>query len=192
MISYFKYKLFKFLNGLENQYSEKYFLEKNKAFFTLSENAKISHKATISPFHWINNGKLHIVLKKNARIKEDVLIQGSAKIILGENSFIGQYSTIGANQSIIIGDNVMIAQAVSIRDTDHTFSNLVEPMLNQGINTAAVMIKDNVWIGYGAVITKGVTIESGAIIAANAVVTKNVPENTIVGGVPARIIKKRE
>ena len=54
-----------------------------------------------------------------------------------------------------------------------------------------VEIKDNVWIGYGAVITKGVTIESGVIIGANAVVTKDVPANAIVGGVPAKIIKFR-
>ena len=87
---------------------------------------------------------------------------------------------------------MMIADSVSIRDTDHEFSKLYEPMINQGIKTAPVIIKDNVWIGYGAVINKGVTIHSGAIIGANAVVTKDVPENCIVGGVPAKVIKQRE
>ncbi|MBO0320981.1 acyltransferase [Muricauda sp. CAU 1633] len=119
-------------------------------------------------------------------------MQGSGKLILGENSFIGSFSVIGVNESISIGKNVLIAQSVSIRDTDHVFSDLDTPIIDQGESTAGVVIKDNVWIGYGAVITKGITIDSGAIIAANAVVTKDVPENAIVGGVPARIIKYRE
>lgn len=85
----------------------------------------------------------------------------------------------------------MIASSVSIRDTDHRFDRLDIPMISQGIVTAPIVIKDNVWIGHGAVITKGVTIESGAIIAANAVVTRDVPANAIMGGVPAKLIKYR-
>jgi acetyltransferase-like isoleucine patch superfamily enzyme len=85
----------------------------------------------------------------------------------------------------------MIANAVSIRDTDHNFKDLDIDMLQQGIQTEPVYIKDNVWLGHGVVITKGVTIHSGAIVAANAVVTKDVPENAIVEGVPAKIIKYR-
>jgi len=85
----------------------------------------------------------------------------------------------------------MIANAVSIRDTDHNFTDTSVDMINQGIKTDPIFIKDNVWLGHGVVITKGVTINSGAIIAANAVVTKNIPSNAIVGGVPAKIIKYR-
>ena len=64
-------------------------------------------------------------------------------------------------------------------------------MKNQGIHTSPIIIEDDVWVGYGAVITKGVTISKGAIIGANAVVTKDVPKYAIVGGVPAKIIKYR-
>ncbi|MEC7770003.1 MAG: acyltransferase [Bacteroidota bacterium] len=136
--------------------------------------------------------RLSVTLDRRAKINHDVILQGSGKIVLGENSFIGSFSVIGANESVVIGKNVMIAQGVSIRDTDHNFDDLHKPMLNQGIKTKPILIKDNVWIGYGAVITKGVTIHSGAIVAANAVVTKDVPKNTIVGGVPAKILKRRE
>jgi acetyltransferase-like isoleucine patch superfamily enzyme len=59
------------------------------------------------------------------------------------------------------------------------------------MQTAPVYIEDDVWLGHEVVITKGVTVHSGAIVAANAVVTKDVPENTIVGGVPTKIIKYR-
>ena len=85
----------------------------------------------------------------------------------------------------------MIADGVTIRDTDHNYLDTKIDMINQGFSTSPVIIKDNVWIGFGAVITKGVTINSGAIVGANAVVTKDVPENAIVAGVPAKIIKYR-
>ncbi|WP_281753092.1 acyltransferase [Neptunitalea chrysea] len=136
-----------------------------------------------------NNLKVH--LGKNVTILDYVIIQGSSSLYIDDNSFIGEFSVIGVNKEIKIGKNVMIAQAVSIRDTDHEFRNVTKPMKYQGITTSAIFIEDDVWIGYGAVITKGVKIGKGSIIAANAVVTKDVPEGSIVAGVPARVIKKR-
>jgi acetyltransferase-like isoleucine patch superfamily enzyme len=150
----------------------------------------IEKRVQINQFN-IGKNSLEIVMDLKSYIKHDVILQGSGKIYLGQRSYIGSYSVIGCNESIEIGKDVMIADAVSIRDTDHRFERLDIPMKDQGIVTAPVVIKDNVWIGYGAVITKGVTIESGAIIGANAVVTKDVPANAIVGGVPAKIIKFR-
>ncbi|HET8573279.1 MAG TPA: acyltransferase [Edaphocola sp.] len=133
-----------------------------------------------------------VILDEGARLKNDVIIQGTGKLYIGKKSYISSFSVIGVNKSITIGKNVMIADGVSIRDTDHCFDDLSIPMIEQGITTAPVVIEDNVWIGYGAVVTKGVNIGAGAIIAANAVVTKDVPANAIVGGVPARIIKFRD
>ncbi|MBR76462.1 MAG: acetyltransferase [Flavobacteriales bacterium] len=86
----------------------------------------------------------------------------------------------------------MIAQAVTIRDTDHNFNSIDLPMIKQGITTSSVLIDDDVWIGHGVIITKGVKIGKGSIIAAGAVVTKDIPAYSIAGGVPARVIKKRE
>ena len=135
--------------------------------------------------------KLHITLSGKNTISSNVIIQGSGKLTLGERSFIGQNSVIGVNETINIGSEVMIAQSVSIRDTDHCFDNVNIPMSRQGIKTAPIIISNDVWIGYGAVITKGVTIGEGAIIGANAVVTKDVPPYAIMGGVPAKLIKYR-
>jgi acetyltransferase-like isoleucine patch superfamily enzyme len=64
-------------------------------------------------------------------------------------------------------------------------------MFKQGIITSPIIVCDDVWVGYGVSILKGVTIGTGAIIAAGSVVTKNVPPYSIVGGVPAKIIKMR-
>ncbi|UZD23867.1 acyltransferase [Algoriphagus halophytocola] len=168
----------------------KYFFLKHRKHLVLKGNNIIQRRLCINVFNY-NNNILKITLDKRASLKHDVIIQGSGSIFLGKKSFIGSFSVIGSNESIYIGDNVMVAQSVSIRDTDHNFSDLETPMISQGIVTAPIIIEDDVWIGYGAVITKGVTIGKGAIVAANAVVTKDVPEYAIVGGVPAKIIKYR-
>jgi len=86
----------------------------------------------------------------------------------------------------------MIAQCVSIRDTDHNFEDCNIAMIDQGIVTDSIIIENDVWICHGAVVTRGVTIGKGSIIAANAVVTKDIEPYTIVGGIPAKLIKKRK
>jgi acetyltransferase-like isoleucine patch superfamily enzyme len=153
--------------------------------------AVVFPKVMLNPFT-LGRRQLEIELGPRTVLYPYVLIQGSGKMTLGDRSFIGSFSVIGCNAEVHIGNGVMIAQNVSIRDTDHGFEDLHTPMIDQGIRTAPVRIHDNVWIGHGAVITKGITIGSGAIVAANAVVTKDVPENAIVGGVPAKIIRYRE
>lgn len=121
-----------------------------------------------------------------------MIIQGSGKLTFGARSFVGEYSVIGCNSEIEIGQDVMIAQAVTIRDTDHAFDRLDLPMNRQGIVTAPISIGDDVWIGHGASILKGVTIGKGAVIAAGAVVNRDVASMEIVGGVPARVIGRRD
>ena len=113
----------------------------------------------------------------------------SSQISLGDNSGIGDNSYIQGK--VIIGNNVMMAPNVAIIATNHNFDRKDIPMNQQGSVDVAINIEDDVWIGYGAKILAGVTINKGVIIAAGAVVTVDVPEYTIVGGVPARMIKKR-
>lgn len=153
-------------------------------------NVVIEKRVSIKPFLG-SKKSLKVELRKNSLLKHDIIIQGTGLFVLGENSYVSSFCVIGVNEKIVIGNNVMIADSVSIRDTDHNFDDLNSDMISQGINTSEIIIKDNVWIGYGAVITKGVVINEGAIIAANAVVTKDVPPNSIVGGVPAKVIKTR-
>ncbi len=149
------------------------------------------NRCSVRPFYG-NDSVIKITMDHGAHLYSDVIIQGSGQFRLGRDSYIQSHSVIGCNESITIGDNVMIANAVSIRDTDHEHKNLNTPMIRQGMITAPIVIQDNVWIGHGAVITKGITISSGAIVGANAVVTNDVPPNAIVGGVPAKLIRYRE
>ena len=168
-----------------------YYLFKYKNTLTVGTKCIIEKNFNIRLFSH-SNSKLKILFKDNNSVYSNVTIQGSGKLFVGINTFIGSNSIIGVNDSIIIGDNVMIADGVSIRDTDHNFHDINTLINKQGITTSPIVISNNVWIGYGAVITKGVSIGEGAIIGANAVVTKNVESNAIVGGVPAKLIRFRE
>jgi acetyltransferase-like isoleucine patch superfamily enzyme len=92
---------------------------------------------------------------------------------------------------VTIGDDCLIGEYVSIRDADHG-TRPGSPMRVQEHVSAPVRIGDDVWIARGVVILKGVTVGNGAIVAANSVVTRDVPAMAVVGGVPARLIKYRE
>lgn len=183
--------LYKIWSKINNKISTGLFVF--KYFFLIERQGKITigYGVKLIPFWW-EKTKLRIIFKPNSRIKSTVIIQGSGTLVIGENSYISSFCVIGVNNSITIGKNVMIADGVSIRDTDHNFSDINIDIIKQGKSTQPITIQDNVWIGHGAVITKGVTIHSGAIIAANAVVTKDVAKNTVVGGVPAKLLKHRD
>jgi acetyltransferase-like isoleucine patch superfamily enzyme len=126
-------------------------------------------------------------------IKRDAyIIIGKGKLRVGEHSAIGKRSEISLNGGeIIIGNFVRIASNVFITNANHAFSKTDTPIMNQEIMIRNVIIEDDVWIGHGAIILPGVTVGKGAIIAAGSVVTKDVPEFTVVGGNPARFIKSR-
>jgi acetyltransferase-like isoleucine patch superfamily enzyme len=93
--------------------------------------------------------------------------------------------------NLTIGDNVLIAGHCLIIPANHVFTDINIPISNQGETKKGIIIEDNVWIGSGCRILDGITIGTGAIIAAGAVVNKDVLPNTIVGGVPAKLIKNR-
>ncbi len=106
---------------------------------------------------------------------------------------IGDYTRIGIHNTIIgpvcIGNHVNLAQGITITALNHNFEDASKRIDEQGISTKPVVIGDDVWIGANAVILPGVTIGSHCVVAAGAVVTKDVPDNCVVGGIPAKVIK---
>jgi acetyltransferase-like isoleucine patch superfamily enzyme len=116
---------------------------------------------------------------------------GLTTLSIGNGTYIGRLVHINAWQSVTIGCNVLIGDRVFISDADHNFADTHRPIRLQGDSfRGAVFLQDGCWIGIGAVILPGVTIGRNAIVAANAVVTKDVPACAVVGGVPAKIIKQ--
>jgi len=114
------------------------------------------------------------------------------EVSIGAKTVIGQECTISAYQQVSIGRECIIADRVMLIDFDHGVTEVERPIRLQGIYKRDVRVGHNVWIGYGACILRGVGVGENSIIGTSAVVTKDVPENAVVGGVPARVIRMRE
>lgn len=116
------------------------------------------------------------------------------ELVIGDNVSIGEHSHITCANKLIIGNGVLTGKKVLITDNAHgaskkeTLNEL--PILREIVSKGPVVIEDNVWIGEMVSIMPGVHIGKGAIIAANAVVTKNIPDYAVVGGNPAKILKQ--
>jgi len=117
--------------------------------------------------------------------------ENKTRIKIGDNVSIGNNSFISANNNIEIGDNVIMSAYVFIADHDHGFrdveKNIGQQPLSEGGN---VKIGDNVFLGVKSSILKNVTIGERAVVAADAVVTRDVPAYSMVAGNPAKIIKR--
>lgn len=127
-----------------------------------------------------------IIVKDNFRIysPKRIVINKGAKLILG-SGYINSFVNINCSESIKIGYGVAISENVIIRDSD---SHEIKSEATH-VNTKPIVIGNKVWIGMNVIILKGVTIGDGAIIAAGAVVNRDVPPKSLVGGIPAQIIK---
>ena len=127
---------------------------------------------------------------------DNVNVERRAKFALGGGIFIGSGSGLGVNCSVHgplrIGDNVMMGPDVTILTQTHNIDRINIPMGQQGMRVSEVVIGNDVWIGMRAIIMPGVKVGNGAVIGAGAVVTKDVPDYAVVGGVPAKIIRFRK
>lgn len=152
---------------------ENVFIEKNVKILRFPKNVQIGNQ---------------VVLKEGARICS---CNQNAKINIGENTTFGYHSFLFSSESIEIGNNCLIAPFVYIVDSDHNIEKgkLINEQPN---NTAPVKIGNDVWIGTGAKILKGVSIENGAVIAAGAIVRNDVKAYEIHGGIPAKKISDRK
>jgi acetyltransferase-like isoleucine patch superfamily enzyme len=111
---------------------------------------------------------------------------------VGDKTVMGQECTISAYQRVRIGKECVIADRAMFIDFDHGIVEVERPIRLQGIYKRDVEVGNNVWIGYGACVLRGVSIGDNSVIGTNSVVTKDVPANAVVGGIPARIIRMRE
>lgn len=153
--------------------------------------ARISPEARIHP----REGRIQI--GPGCSIASTVIVQGNVK--LGKNcsvqagSILIGYGTreIPSGQ-IRIGDNVRIAPGVQMIAANHRFENTERPITEQGLEFKPIVIEDDVWVAGRVIITAGVTIGTGSVLAAGAVVTRDVAPWSIVGGVPAKLIKSRK
>ena len=114
------------------------------------------------------------------------------EVRIGAKTVLGQECTISAYRRVSIGRECVIADRVMLIDFDHGVVDVERPIRLQGIYKRDVEVGHNVWIGYGACVLRGVRVGDNAILGTSAVVTKDVPDNAVVAGVPARVIRMRE
>lgn len=128
---------------------------------------------------------------KNITIERKAFFGRGAGIVIGNNAGIGVNASIQG--PLTIGNDVMMGPDVIIYTRNHKMADLTRPIRTQGEAEARpVRIGDDVWIGARVIILPGVSIGKGSVIGAGAVVTKDVPEYSVVGGVPAKVIRKRK
>ncbi|MCU5745375.1 sugar O-acetyltransferase [Staphylococcus sp. SQ8-PEA] len=123
----------------------------------------------------------------NLELLPPFYVDYGSNIFLGKNVFINHGSYFMDANRIIVGDNVFIGPNVGLYTAKHPLTHVQR---NRGLEQALpIKIGSNVWIGANVSVLPGVTIESGAVISAGSVVTRDVPKNAIVAGIPAKIIK---
>lgn len=129
---------------------------------------------------------------KGLNVDAGVKIFNPGNVSVGDNCFFGAGTRLYAwNERITIGSDVMIAADVLMITRNHGHDRLDIPMTRQGYSNAPIVIEDDVWIGFRAVVLAGVTVGRGSIVGSGAVVTRDVAPYSVVGGVPARVIKSR-
>ncbi len=113
------------------------------------------------------------------------------EVWIGAKTVLGQECTISAYQHVSIGRECVIADRAMFIDFDHGVVEVERPVRLQGIYKRDVRIGNNVWIGYGACVLRGVTVGDNTVLGTYAVCVSDVPDNAVVGGVPARLIRMR-
>ena len=111
---------------------------------------------------------------------------------IGPKTVFGQECTISSYKRVRIGEQCVIADRAMFIDFDHGVTEVERPIRVQGIYKRELVVGSNVWIGYNACFLRGVRVGDNSIVGTNSVVTKDVPANAVVGGVPARLIRMRE
>jgi maltose O-acetyltransferase len=128
-----------------------------------------------------------VSIGRNSFIERGARIVVKSTLSIGENVYIGKNVTIVAFSPLVIESETLIGENVSIHTENHG-----PYFAREQFSSSPILIGTRVWLGAGAVVTSGVTIGSGVTVGANSVVTKSFPENCLIAGVPAKLIKKYE
>jgi acetyltransferase-like isoleucine patch superfamily enzyme len=120
-----------------------------------------------------------------------ITMSPDARVSIGSGCFLNRGTMLAASESVEIGDNVMFANGCFVSDSDHRYDDPKVPVTWQGFEfQGPTRIGSNTWIGWGCVITGGVTLGERCVIGANSVVTRDIPGGVIAAGAPAKVIRE--
>jgi acetyltransferase-like isoleucine patch superfamily enzyme len=142
-------------------------------------------------YNGINMGDNVSIARNSILFCTGVIAQKGIGITIGNGTGISAGAYIAGQGGIIIGNDVIMGPNVQIFSENHNFSDSEKTIKEQGVTKQTVNIGNNCWLGAGTIILAGVTIGNGCVIAAGSLVTKSVPANSIVAGIPAKVIKNR-
>ena len=164
-----------------------------KRYLTLGAKTKLQEKVKIDALS--TDG---VVIGQNCVLGRNTCIEctGSLShlgkgVVIGNGTTFGNDCFFGAAGGIRIGDNVMAGQYVRFHSENHNYKDHDKLIKDQGVNHQGIEVGNNCWIGAGAVFLDGAKLGNGCVVAANAVVTKQFPDNSVIGGVPAKLINTR-
>ncbi len=158
-----------FLNPLKHKKGKHTLIRRRTRMDVLPFNDfQIGSDSTIEDFATINNGVGAIIIGDRTRI-------GLGCVLIGP---------------VTVGNDIMFAQNIVVSGLNHGYQDITKPPSKQAVETKPIIIEDEVWIGANSVITAGVTIGKHSVIAGGSVVTKSVPPYSVVGGNPARLLRK--
>ena len=166
----------------------------NASYMVVKDKVQIGRDVKIQAF-----SKIGITLSSNVQIGDYSIINGTSLpndigigLRIGENSAFGEFCYFGCAGGIEIGSNVIGGQNIRFHSENHLYADLDLPIFCQGATRKGIVGGDNCWIGAGAVFLDGVVLGNGCVVAANAVLNKEYPPNSVIAGVPGKVIKKRE
>lgn len=125
------------------------------------------------------------------KIWRDVMVDDYRKLSIGDNVTIGRSTLLVTLGGVTIGNDVMVSYACKIISASHRIPARDESLRTSGVEVESIVIEDDSWIGASAIILPGVTIGRGSVVAAGAVVTRDVPRYAVVAGVPANVLRYR-
>jgi acetyltransferase-like isoleucine patch superfamily enzyme len=162
-----------------------------------ASNIRLGHGSYIDENVYIHACPAGVSIGKNTLIMHGAILHvynfrdlPNAGIWIGDDSLIGEYTVIRGQGGVTIGNRVYTSPMTQLIAVNHVFSDPERPFIDQGITAQGIVIEDDVWLGANAVITDGVRVGKGAVVAASAVVTRDVPPHTVVAGIPAKVVKE--
>ncbi len=189
-----------FIRGLKRIFHGKYprmlMLGKNVSFFHAANMhfgkwVKIEDHVYLSALGkeklWLGN---HVGIGAYSRIIISTSFNNmGSHIRIGNNVGIGEFAYLGGGGGLEIGDDCIIGQYLSCHPENHNFQDTTRRIREQGVSRKGIKIGKNCWIGAKVTVLDGVTVGDNCVIAAGAVITKSMPANSVIGGVPAKVIK---
>lgn len=144
-------------------------------------------------FHSLEHGiQQGLKVGRNYQVEPYATFFGFEHIRIGDDFVCGSFATVRAVEAeIVIGNRVSLGPMTALIGANHGFLDLKVPIQDQPQKSEPVILADNVWVGTGAIILPGVSIGEGAVVAAGAVVTREVAARTVVAGCPARVVRER-